>query len=120
MGGTIHIRQGRWLVIIYRLDKRSRMNREIHVWICGSVGVKFPCATRLYFESESAPRDCDIATANSFAEYLILRPQFINFSATLRLNHMILNPKQTQLVLVRLKARLFRILLFQPFFSLLD
>ena len=73
-----------------------------------------------YFESESAPRDCDIATANSSAEYLILRPQFINFSATLRLNHMILNPKQTQLVLVRLKARLFRILLFQPFFSLLD
>ena len=48
MGGTIHIRQGRWLVIIYRLDKRSRMNREIHVRICGSVGVKFPRATRLY------------------------------------------------------------------------
>ena len=46
MGGTIHTRQGRCLVIIYRLDKRSRMNREIHVWICGSVGVKFPCATR--------------------------------------------------------------------------
>jgi len=46
MGGTIDIRQGRWLGIIYRLDKRSRMNREIHVWICGSVGVKFPCATR--------------------------------------------------------------------------
>ena len=33
MGGTIQIRQGRWLVIIYRLDKRSRMNREIHVWM---------------------------------------------------------------------------------------
>ena len=47
MGGTIHIGQGRWLVIIYRPDKRSRMNREIHVWNCGSVGVKFPCATRL-------------------------------------------------------------------------
>ena len=47
MGGTIHIRQGRWLVIINRLDKRSRMNREIHVRNCVSVGVKFPCATRL-------------------------------------------------------------------------
>jgi hypothetical protein len=48
MGGTIQIRQGRWMVIIiYRLDKRSRMNREIHVRICGSVGVKFPCATQL-------------------------------------------------------------------------
>ena len=46
MGGTIHMRQGRWLFIVYRLDKRSRMNREIHVRNCGSVGVKFPCATR--------------------------------------------------------------------------
>ena len=26
---------------------RSRVNREIHARICGSVGVRFPCATRL-------------------------------------------------------------------------
>jgi hypothetical protein len=26
---------------------RSRMNREVHVWFCEGVGVKFPCATRL-------------------------------------------------------------------------
>jgi len=40
------MRQGRWLFIVYRLDKRSRMNREIHVRNCGSVGVRSPCATR--------------------------------------------------------------------------
>ncbi len=26
---------------------KSRVNREIHARLCGSVGVKFPCATRL-------------------------------------------------------------------------
>ena len=26
---------------------RSRVNREVHARICGSVGVRFPCATRL-------------------------------------------------------------------------
>jgi hypothetical protein len=25
---------------------RSRVNREVHARICGSVGVRFPCATR--------------------------------------------------------------------------
>ena len=29
---------------------RSRVNREVHARICGSVGVRFPCATRLTFE----------------------------------------------------------------------
>ena len=33
--------------ISHQLDERSRVNREIHARICGSVGVKFPCATRL-------------------------------------------------------------------------
>ncbi len=29
-----------------RLDDRSRMNREVHVRFCESLGVKFPRATR--------------------------------------------------------------------------
>ena len=31
----------------WRLDDKSRMTGDYHVWIRGSVGVKFPCATRL-------------------------------------------------------------------------
>ena len=31
-----------------RLDDRSRMTGDCHVRICGSVGVRFPRATRLY------------------------------------------------------------------------
>ena len=38
------------------------MNREIHVWICGSVGVKFPCATRrvprAHFKYKEGVRNC--------------------------------------------------------------
>jgi hypothetical protein len=29
-------------------DMRSRMNREVHVRICESLGVRFPWATRLF------------------------------------------------------------------------
>ena len=32
------------------LDNKSRMNREVHVWICESVGGRFPRATRLYVQ----------------------------------------------------------------------
>src|SRR5215475_1364691 len=31
-----------------RLDRRSRMRRESHVWFCEGAGVKFPRATRLF------------------------------------------------------------------------
>ena len=34
------------VVLVLRLDDRSRMTRECHVRICGGLGGKFPGATR--------------------------------------------------------------------------
>ncbi len=43
-----------------RMAGRSRMNREIHVRICGSVGVRFPCATRPSGHYLLVIKSCDI------------------------------------------------------------
>ena len=67
--------------ISHQLDERSRVNREIHARICGSVGVKFLCATRPDHRIRHGPNNKEdlnvsaidlLAARLSFAKFLSL------------------------------------------------
>jgi hypothetical protein len=63
------------VVLVFRLDDRSRMTRECHVRICGGLGGKFPGATRrrslrLEAGDELRPEGFGLAVAQLEAQQL--------------------------------------------------
>ena len=84
-GRNLSIKQG-CCCKSHQLDERSRVNREIHARICGSVGVKFLCATRPDHRIRHGPNNKEDLNVSAI-DLLAARLSFAKFLSLVSIRH---------------------------------